>query len=326
MSQRAAQQTKWRLVVWVGLVMVAAGVLGEFVLPSLNQKIVPIDWYPAMADLARWFGYGLYAGPPVLVAGLIGRFYAGESNLPDDEHIEWQFEVFEWLIERFPEHGSIANGRVLTPSPEDFPVGEAEGQELGERIFGVVRRHCGLEEWPCELEAVDDRQVVIDAGGVHEFSGAAGTILASSDEVVITYNLSSLAQPESVVSTFAHELSHYLLFSIDELPPGGEAADEPATDLCAVYLGFGTFMANSAFRFESAAGEGWMVNWQGYLSQPSLATALAIFVRVLDAPADAFTPHLATNPREYFRQALAYVDEHFAERLASLRRLRERAG
>ena len=54
---------------------------------------------------------------------------------------------------------------------------------------------------------------------------------------------------------------------------------ELLTDLTAVWLGFGIFLANSArshVSYQDSGGSGWRSRTQGYLSERALVTALAI--------------------------------------------------
>jgi hypothetical protein len=59
-----------------------------------------------------------------------------------------------------------------------------------------------------------------------------------------------------------------------------EADMEPLNDLLIVFLGFGIFTANAAFRFETVSGgksHGWSARRLGYLSQEQFGYALALF-------------------------------------------------
>ena len=72
------------------------------------------------------------------------------------------------------------------------------------------------------------------------------------------------------------------------------------TDLAAVYLGFGVFLANTRFEFE-ATSDGTMQGWRwqnsGYLPEADLIYALALFLRAKelheDPACEALKPHLA---------------------------------
>ena len=72
------------------------------------------------------------------------------------------------------------------------------------------------------------------------------------------------------------------------------------TDLAAVYLGFGVFLANTRFEFEAISDgpmQGWRWQNSGYLPEADLIFALALFLRAKELderPAcEALKSHLA---------------------------------
>jgi hypothetical protein len=84
----------------------------------------------------------------------------------------------------------------------------------------------------------------------------------------------------------AHELGHFLIHGFSSPAPGGDEAQEPATDVCAVFLGFGVFTANAAFRFQGldrGVMQGWRFRRLGYLGQRPLSYAQAIFLYAKNA-------------------------------------------
>lgn len=128
--------------------------------------------------------------------------------------------------------------------------------------------------------------------------------------MTITYDKRLVAQPTALIATFAHELGHYLSATAETLPPGGEELYEPATDVIAVFMGFGLFMANSAFNFHQYADSsiaGWYVEGGGYLNEKSLIYALAIFCALKTLNIEAIEPHLKPTLRSIFRRALSDV-------------------
>ena len=132
----------------------------------------------------------------------------------------------------------------------------------------------------------------------------------SGESVRITYNPDLLQNRISLVATFAHELSHYLIAAAKSEPPGGWESNEFVTDLAGVFLGFGVFLVNSSFNFRQYTelqSEGWSYEKHGYLSERDLLYALAIFSVTLNIePADV-TPHLKTWMGGDFRKAIKEV-------------------
>src|SRR5436305_643584 len=83
---------------------------------------------------------------------------------------------------------------------------------------------------------------------------------------------------------------------------GGEDLHEYTTDLLTVYLGFGTFSANSAFNFsqhQDVMSQGWRYSRLGYLGERGFVFALAIFLELRNQSSDDvksfLKPHLSAD-------------------------------
>lgn len=231
------------------------------------------------------------------------------ARLPiDREELEFQLATFKWLQREF---GDVADAPLVLPTAEFFPSIGPGVPATAPQMFDDVRRAARMEDWPCALElGTSDRPV--EAGNAHLLrhegpSAPCGTFRiedgAEGRRAIITYNPGMERDQVGLVATFAHELGHYLMATGQGTPPGAWDLHELHTDLAAVYLGFGIFMANAArdFRqFQSAGEMGWASRSQGYLSEGALTTALAIFQRLAGRdPLDA-APYL----KDYLRTDL----------------------
>lgn len=226
----------------------------------------------------------------------------------DDDELEWQLATFKWLIAEF---GDVGSKPLVLPTPRWFPASDHGGNSRVRDLFDHVRRAARMEEWPCELEAgAGDRPV--QAGNAlllkHEDSPPpCGTFrfrwTDGKPTAVITYNPGLAEDTVALVATFAHELSHYLLSCAGTQGPGGSALNELHTDMAAVYLGFGIFLANSARSFgqyQSGGEMGWSSRTQGYLSEGALVTALAAFQKLAGRDPLHAEPYL----KDYLRKDL----------------------
>ena len=104
---------------------------------------------------------------------------------------------------------------------------------------------------------------------------------------MFTYRRGAL-EPMSLVAGFACDLARYLIESFDEARPAVTPAANRRSELAAVFMGFGIFMANSAAR-------------QGHhrLSEGELAHALALFCLLRELPPESVDPHLNPHLRKY---------------------------
>jgi hypothetical protein len=230
----------------------------------------------------------------------------------DRDELDFQLATFKWLIGRL---GPVGARPLILPTRAHFPLSGAAGEAGVREIFDSVRAAAGMADWRCELRA-GKSDVPTAAGNAHllRHEGApapCGTFQVAEGPAgrhgVITYNPGMERDPLGLAATFAHELGHYLMATAGGTPPGGWELHELHTDLTAVYLGFGIFLANGAHNFsqyQSGGEMGWSSRTQGYLSEGALVTATAIFQRLAGrAPMDA-APWL----KDYLRKDLKRAD------------------
>jgi len=133
---------------------------------------------------------------------------------------------------------------------------------------------------------------------------------------IIKYDADLENRPAQMVATFAHELSHALHNrSHDPLDIEPELY-ELFTDLTAIYLGYGIFLANMRFefsQFSNADTQGWQAQGAGYLPEADMIFATALFMTIKDIPMEAALPYLKPRLQKMlkkgFRQLERYSDE-----------------
>lgn len=250
------------------------------------------------------------------------------SKLPvDRDEYEWLVACFAWLAREFEGLDRLQKTVLVLPDDAHFPVSTAKGHARALELFEQVKAHAEMTEWPCSLIAgATEREARVSAGLAlrHTSTPPLGTFGYAGGRYIITYNPSLLIQPENLVATFAHELAHYLIHNAATRPPGGPELEEHATDMGAVFLGFGVFMANASksFRqFQNFEEVGWESRRSGYLSELSLVTALAMFIRLTSADAVAAERALKNYLRAPLRKALAAIDREHPDLAATLERV-----
>jgi hypothetical protein len=251
------------------------------------------------------------------------------SALPEGPTIQWLFDVYTWLLSETGGYSTFRErAKLVLPTDAFFPISrDLQGDALAQALFAATREQAGMAAVSCELVAHEEVPTASDLFGnlPHEYSrsGAAGAFHgASAGSGLISYAPSGLADPESFVATMAHELGHFLIRGFEEPPPGGDEAQEPATDVCAIFLGFGVFTANAAFKFEqfqSGTTQGWRTRRLGYLGERPLSYALAIFLALLGLDLQATTGTLRGNPHGYVKNALLHLARERAEEFARLK-------
>lgn len=255
----------------------------------------------------------------------------GKKPVVDAETAAWHVENFLWLLRQFGGNGAFAQTKLVLPKPGFFTSDGEKGHALALRIFNQVKDYCEMRDWEVDLAEDDNplaREAPMSLAMIAPQRHALGTFAVARERIQISYVPALLARPERLIATFAHELAHYLLATGREPPPCADDEMEFLTDLTAVFLGFGVFLANGRFHVETFSDgpmQGWRMGHAGYLPEADLIFALALFLRTkgfaAEATGDSLKPHLGKLLRramrelpddhgdvERIRQALAEVD------------------
>lgn len=224
--------------------------------------------------------------------------------------IEFQVATFKWLLKNFGGDDFYKTTELVLPTKEYFPSKVDSPEGAASETFEAVKKHAGLENWMCKLEIQEEdaNPVVAPTLAIQNApTSPHGTFQATEEnEVVITYNPALASQPTQLVATFAHELAHYLTATSKEEPPGGWENWEFATDIAATFLGFGVFMANSAFSFSqytNSDSQGWKSSRNGYLSESEHIYALAIFNELKGISTEVASGHLKPHLKKLLKKA-----------------------
>lgn len=230
------------------------------------------------------------------------------------EDLLFQLETYKWLMKYFGGEDFFHNTQLVLPTDQFFPLRVGSSDEAVIATFAQVQVHAGMAKWPSKLirqEHDADPHLGHTLLVKGSPSTANGTFSLREGKAYISFNPELENNPARMVATFAHEFGHYLTCELPESPPGGWENWEFATDLTAVFLGFGIFSANTAFSFQqytNTGTQGWRSQRSGYLSSIELLFALAIFCRLKGISPDIAKPYIKPTLRKVFRQCCRQVD------------------
>lgn len=248
--------------------------------------------------------------------------------LIDETTAHWLFDCFAWAMQQFDAAFFRDETLLVLPNDRFFP-GRVESVEgMAQLIFERVKHYAGVTHWPTRV--VDGRhcpsegpaQLMI-TGPIRGRQGMMPQEVAQSQRLLIPYDPALVNNPEAMIAAFAHQLAHYLAALAKEPPPGGEQNWAQATEVLAVFLGFGLMFANSAFNVRipscgSCAAPA--ADRQSFLSQYDVSYALAIFAVLKGIPHREVLPHLKNPLRGFYRRAHQAVSANETE-LARLRQI-----
>lgn len=226
--------------------------------------------------------------------------------LPDREARAWILETLGWLARV---HGGRlpAPRPLLLPNDAFFPVRRDLAPEARSRaLFRHLQQHVGLPDMRCEIAAQPAYEPapgdlpLVCVPVAPEPAAIFRRSFGGSAPHRIHYHPELHEDPTRLLAILAHGLAHAVLCERPGEPPGGADAFDCATDLAALWLGAGVFLANAALvvrREERLFFEGLEVRCQGWLGQGDFAFALAVFCRVYRHPLALARAHLRRGPR-----------------------------
>jgi hypothetical protein len=241
----------------------------------------------------------------------------------DDHVADWLFATCAWWLEAF---GPLDEVTLVLPTTEHFP--DPSPTEVLARMI----EYAAMDGWRFEVE--DDGALVLDDPMPHvprpAFPAAAlvaeeaPPALGEHGPYPIPITREEASDPTLLVATLARGISHYLVQTADEPPSDDDPQREAIVEVSAVLLGFGVFIANTAFRlrkFDDGQLHGWSASAQGQLGEDALGYAVAIFVELGACDERGALAHLQPNARAACKWALGQLRGPRAADLAALREI-----
>lgn len=252
----------------------------------------------------------------------------GQKRFLDKDTEAWHIACWAWLLRNLDGLEALLEAPLVLPTAEFYGRMPAEGHARAEALFVRTKELMGVADWPCTL--VPREETNAELGEFWrlqpEGKGVAGTFEARDGQITVTYAPDLLDRPFNLITTFAHELAHYIIHGIAEAAPGADAEpllEELATDLSVSFFGYGVIGANAAFDFEQfqeAGRQGWRGGAWGYLSEDGWLFALAVFMALRGDDPAIVRPHIKPRIAKRFDEACAYVARQ-PDMLAPLRAL-----
>jgi len=237
------------------------------------------------------------------------------QTLIDDESRQWIHDVYAWALRNFGSDVFHDQTILVTPSAEHFPGRADSLHGMAQLIFEQVKQHAGLAHWPTRLVAPEDfdpdhPQRLELSGAIR---GAQGGRLETVDPahcLVISYVPNRVSDPEALIASYAHTLAGFMAGLARDEPPGGQENWLHATEVLAVFMGFGLMMSNTAYATPNIGCTSCRLpgaDRESHLSQYDLTYALALFCALKGIRRGEALSHLKAPLRGYFKRALKEV-------------------
>ena len=241
---------------------------------------------------------------------MFARFFQKQPLL-HDEAVEMLFDLYAWCFERFGA-AEFQNRVLVLPNNHYFPGTEQTAEGMAALILERVKDYAGVPEWPLRAE--------------NGFSHADDALLedqSGSQGRVVFYNPQQLANPQALIANYAHHLAHYLAMDSASPPPGDETQWLQATEVVAIFLGFGLMFANTALAAprSCASCRPPGMDRQGALSQYEATYALAIFCTLKGLDEREVSANLKKTLRSFFKRAVNELHTRHTDQLEMFKAL-----
>jgi hypothetical protein len=242
----------------------------------------------------------------------------------DEETIQWLFDTYAWAFRNFGADHFHRETVLVTPTNEHFPGRVDSAEKMAETVFGRVQAFAGMQQWPFKplplghdhgLEEISEIRIAQAPRG----PDCRVSVIGATASLPIGYDPEQARKPDRLIALFAQDLAGHLLPTSSEAPPEGAERRDHATDVLAIFLGFGLFLANNAFTLGggSCSGCGKSPQALGSLMEEEMVYALAIFCALKEIPTAQVLSHLKGKLRPLYKRARKDVARR-GERLANL--------
>lgn len=196
----------------------------------------------------------------------------------DNEDQSWIRDMLEWIdTEMFP----LESKETILPLKSYISHDFRGVEQDAEVVLQEVAKIFDIPIDDIELGFYSEEPLELDRGLVtktEDGKRSAGLYYQDEQSYYIDIEVQQLKRPHSLITTMAHELSHYVLIGLNDIYTD-TIENEWLTDLFTIANGFGIFMGNTKFEFSQwSSGDGWG-GWsyriQGYLPQQIIGYAMA---------------------------------------------------
>lgn len=221
----------------------------------------------------------------------------------------WVENCLAWLSEQFPE-SALNSKPVVLPTAEFFPDAYDRSHRTVRCLLDRVCRYMNVapDSIAMELTAETPHFWLVNNEGMSLPTGNAGTFQEGENQFIIRINEAGLDNPMELVGTIAHELAHVLLLGRRRCDPDNYD-NELLTDLTAVHLGLGIFLANVPRNWDGQYSQ-----WPGtdlrkpeYMTPPMFGWALAHLAWFQGGGRPPWARYLNSSAKANFSQGLRYL-------------------
>jgi len=235
-----------------------------------------------------------------------------------NESALWIIDCYRWALDNFDSDEFYQRTALIQPNNRFFPGDVSSVEEKAQNIFKHSLKYAGLEHWPIRLQHTNlQNQQRLEPFGLEKIQRNSQTlseIINGPHTIDISYNRQLTLKPEDLASHFSHMFAMHLLKEAGQSPPGGIDYAVEASEVLAVFMGFGILFSNSAYTFRGGCGSCYnaSANRQASLSESEILFALAVFCHLKKIDTKSAAQGLKKHLKSSFTIARRQVEKMLA--------------
>ncbi|WP_096085831.1 hypothetical protein [Agaribacterium haliotis] len=276
-----------------------------------------------------------------------------KTQIVDDATSENLRISFDWAQNNFDNEFFLKHSVLVLPSRDFFPDRADNAHDMATALCQRILSYAGLEHWPFALIkpeqyiasaprllqlATQTRGGEKKAQQNHLAAGEAPNSTLSSQpgknaggdhhtlfshissfdyrpaQLELSYSAAMMKKPMDLVGSMSKNIAQHYLWQSQLVPPTGPEGFDASAELLAIFMGFGVFIANSAYTFRGSCARCYdpSANRTAALSEDEALYSLALFCQLKNIDNKAVLPSLKTYLRPAFKKARKQVRHELA--------------
>lgn len=234
------------------------------------------------------------------------------ARLLDDATADALHNTFEWALEQFDKVYFFQSTRLIHPTRDDFPDKANNAEDMARALCARICEYAGLSHWPFTVQAPQQfsGQIPPLLGlDTHSRQQETAQPTGSQPGLEISYANEMMRKPMDLVGSMSKNIAQHFLHQSQLIPPAGPESFDATAEVIATMMGFGLFIANSAYTFRGSCARCYdpRANRAAALSEDEAIYTLALFCHYKNIPNKDVTPSLKSYLRGAFKKARKQV-------------------
>jgi len=217
-------------------------------------------------------------------------------------------ETFDWALERFDKTAFLESTQLVHPTREYFPDRADNELDMARALCQRICQYAGLSHWPFVVREPEKFSAqlppLLHLDTQHRQPEQLSAPEAQG-ELEVVYSSAMMRKPMDLVGSMSKNIAQHFLHQSQQVPPAGPESFDAAAEVIAIMMGFGLFIANSAYTFRGSCARCYdpRANRAPALSEDEAIYTLALFCHHKNLPNKDVTPSLKNYLRRSFKKA-----------------------